>query len=182
MADEKTEKCVRVFFALWPADAERTALAAWQPALHKLCGGRIIRTDTLHNTLVFVGNIEVFRLEPLCLAAQEAGGEAFQLQFDEACYWKHNHIVFASPSRTPKQLGKLVRRLEQNLTAHGFEFDKRSYKPHVTLLRNAKWDSAPLPEMKKVMWRAKDFALVQSVPDGKGANYQVLARFPLRHS
>lgn len=182
MADEKTEKNMRVFFALWPDDAERAALAAWQPLVHKLCGGRIIRADTVHNTLVFLGNIEASRLEALYLAAQEADGGAFDLQFDAACYWKHNHIVFASPSRVPKQLEKLVHRLEQNLTEHGFEFDKRPYKPHVTLLRNAKWGSEPLPAMKKATWKVKDFALVQSAPDEKGANYKVLARFPLRHS
>ena len=182
MVDGKAEKSVRVFFALWPDDAERAALAAWQPPLHKLCSGRIIRTDTLHNTLVFLGNVEAHRLEALSLAAQEADGGVFDLQFDAACYWKHNHIVFASPGRVPKQLEKLVHRLEQNLVAHGFEFDKRLYKPHVTLLRNAKWGSEPLPEMKKVVWKVKDFVLVQSAPDEKGANYKVLAQFPLRHS
>jgi len=182
MVEEKSEKSMRVFFALWPDDAERAALAAWQPALHKLCGGRIIRADTVHNTLVFLGNIEAHRLEALSLAAQEADGGAFELQFDEACYWKHNHIVFASPSRVPKQLEKLVHRLEQNLAMHGFEFDQRPYKPHVTLLRNAKWGSEPLPVMKKVMWKAKSFVLVQSAPDEKGANYKVLAQFQLRHT
>ncbi len=182
MVDGKTEKSLRVFFALWPADKERAGLAAWQPALHKLCGGRIIRADTLHNTLVFLGNIEAHRLEALYLAAQEAEGGAFELQFDTACYWKHNHIVFASPGRVPKQLEKLVHRLEHNLAVHGFEFDRRPYKPHVTLLRNAKWSSDPLPEMEKVMWKMRDFVLVQSAPDEKGTNYRVLAQFPLRHS
>lgn len=180
MGGEKTEKSMRVFFALWPTDAERTALAAWQPALHKLCGGRIIRIDTLHNTLVFLGNIEAHRLEALNLAAQEADGEVFELQFGEACYWKHNHVVFASPSHVPKQLEKLVHRLEQNLAAHGFEFDKRPYKPHVTLLRNAKWNGELLPAMKKNIWKVKEFVLMQSAPDEKGANYRMLARFSLR--
>lgn len=180
MMTGKTAKSVRVFFALWPTDAERVALAAWQPALHKLCGGRITRADTLHNTLVFLGNIERHRLEALQLAAQEAGGEAFQLSFDAAHYWGHNRIVFAAPGSEPPQLARLVHGLEQRLSAHRFDFDKRSYKPHVTLLRNAKWGEAPLPERNRVVWQAKDFALVQSVPDEKGANYQVLARFPLR--
>ena len=70
MVDGKAEKSVRVFFALWPDDAERAALAAWQLPLHKLCSGRIIRADTLHNTLVFLGNVEAHRLEAPYLAAQ----------------------------------------------------------------------------------------------------------------
>lgn len=180
MAGEKTEKSMRVFFALWPSDAERIALAAWQLPLHKLCGGRIIRADTLHNTLVFLGNIEMHRLEALQLATQEVAGKAFKLQLNEACFWKHNHIVFASPIRVPKQLERLVHGLERSLLERDFGFDKRPYKPHVTLLRNAKWGHEPLPGMKRVVWDVKDFVLVQSAPDEKGANYRVLARFSLQ--
>ena len=179
MMTEKTKKRARVFFALWPDEAERAALAAWQPALHKLCGGRVTRAATLHNTLVFLGDIELHRLEALQLAAQEAGGEAFELSFDAARYWGHNHIVYATPHNAPRQLAQLVNGLEQRLAKHHFDFDKRPYKPHVTLLRNAKWSDTPLPDMDRVAWRVRDFALVQSVPDEKGANYQVLARFPL---
>ena len=57
---------------------------------------------------------------------------------------------------------------------HGFDFDRREYKPHVTLLRNARCDD-PLPKMPVVRWHVNDFAMVQ----GGGPNYQVLARFPL---
>lgn len=180
MTTGSTQASARVFFALWPSDAERAAMAAWQPALHRLCGGRIIRADTLHNTLVFIGNIGPHRLEALQLAAQEVGGEAFRLPFAGARYWKHNRIVYAAPGSVPPQLARLVRDLEQRLAARRFEFDKRPYQPHVTLLRDAKWGDAPLPGMSGAVWRIQDFALVQSVPDERGANYQVLARFPLR--
>ena len=173
------ENSARVFFALWPDNPERAALAAWQPALHRLCGGRVIRADTLHNTLVFLGDIELHRLEALQLAAQEVAGEAFELSFDVARYWGHNRIVYAAPNSVPPQLAQLVHGLEQRLARHRFDFDKHSYKPHVTLLRHAKWSDRPLPEMGRVVWRAKNFALVQSVPDQTGANYQVLARFLL---
>lgn len=180
MTTGSTEKSARVFFALWPSDAERVALAAWQPALHKLCGGRIIRANTLHNTLVFLGNVETDRLEALRLAAREVGGKAFQLPFVAARYWGHNRIVYAAPGSVPPPLARLVRDLEQRLSAHRFAFDQRPYQPHVTLLRNAKWSDAPLPGTGEARWQVKDFALVQSAPDEGGANYRVLARFPLR--
>ena len=120
------------------------------------------------------------RLEALQLAAQEVGGEAFELVFDVARYWGHNHIVYAAASAVPPQMMQLVIGLEQRLIRHHFSFDKRPYKPHVTLLRNANWSDTPLPDMPKVVWRSRDFALVQSASDGQGANYRVLARFPLR--
>jgi RNA 2',3'-cyclic 3'-phosphodiesterase len=170
---------VRVFFALWPADAERNQLAAWQKPLQHLCGGRVMRGETLHNTLVFIGDVEQSRLEALRLAAQEVSGKAFELHFDVAHYWGHNHIVYAAPGEMPQQLAQLADTLEQRLVAHRFSFDRREYKPHVTLLRNAHWTDAPLPKMQPVCWQIRDFALVQSEPQDGLTNYRVLAKFPL---
>lgn len=138
-----------------------------------------MRADTLHATLVFLGDVVQHRLEALQLAAQEVQGEPFDLVFDAARYWGHNHIVYAAPHEVPPQLVQLVHGLEQHLLKHRFHFDKRTYKPHVTLLRHAQWSDEPLPEMGKVVWRVKSFALVQSASDEQGANYRVLARFSL---
>ena len=180
MSKVPREKSVRVFFALWPDEAERTALAAWQPSLHKICGGSIMRDYTLHATLVFLGDVVTHRLEALQLAAQEVEEKTFELVLDAARYWGHNHLVYAAPRTVPPQLVQLVHDLEQCLTKHRFRFDKREYKPHVTLLRHAQWSDIPLPDMDKVVWQARSMALVQSAPDEQGANYRVLARFSLR--
>jgi RNA 2',3'-cyclic 3'-phosphodiesterase len=169
----------RVFFALWPTDAEREKLAAWQKPLRHLCGGRTMLAETLHCTLVFIGDVEQARLEALQLAAQEVEGKSFGLCLQVARYWEHNHIVFAAPCEIPQPLARLVDALEQRLSVRGFNFDQRQYKPHVTLLRKARWTESALPEMKLVCWQAGDFALVQSAQRQGGPNYRVLARFPL---
>ncbi len=169
----------RVFFALWPTAAERRRLADWQERLHKLCGGRAMRGETLHATLVFIGDVELPRLEALQLAAQEAGGQGFRLCFDAARYWEHNRIVYAVPADPPQQMAQLVATLQQRLAAHGFQFDRRAYQPHVTLLRNAQWRDEAMPRMQPVCWQAADFVLVQSVSRNGLASYEVLARFPL---
>ena len=169
----------RLFFALWPTAAESAALAAWQKPLKHLCGGRAMRGETLHATLVFLGGIEQARLEALQLAAQEVSAEGFELCFDVARYWGHNHIVYAAPSHVPQQLMQLVGVLEQCLTRHRFKFDQREHKPHITLLRNARWTDAPLPSMKPVRWQIREFALVQSAHQEGLADYRVLARIPL---
>jgi RNA 2',3'-cyclic 3'-phosphodiesterase len=181
MKDKIKEAPVRVFFALWPDTEERAALAAWQPALKKLCGGKVMRAETLHATLVFLGDVVQHRLEALKLAAQEVQGRPFDLTFNAAHYWGHNHIVHAAPGMAPPQLRQLVHGLEQCLIAHHFHFDKHpAYKPHVTLLRHAKWGDAPLPKMHEVKWRMEGFSLMQSVRNEEGANYLMLARFPFR--
>lgn len=179
MNQTASSKQVRVFFALWPDTAGRNALATWQPELQPLCGGRAMRGEGLHTTLVFLGDVGVERLEALQLAAQEVSGESFELKFTVAHYWGHNHIVFAAPAQTPPALLRLVGDLERHLRKHHFHFEPRSYKPHVTLLRHAQWTDSPLPLMNSVLWRMHDFALVQSHRDEQGASYEVLARFPL---
>ena len=180
MKDGKKEPSLRLFFALWPTEAEREALAEWQPPLHKLCGGRMMRTETLHATLVFLGSVAEHRLEAACQAAQETGFGAFKLDLEVAHYWKHNHIVYATPKTVPQALSGLVDGLERNLRKHRFHFEERPYKPHVTLLRNAQLNDAGLPPLPAVRWHVNDFALVRSMSDGHGARYEVLARVPLR--
>ena len=174
---EKT--AARVFFALWPDETERSVLAAWQGPLQQLCGGRPASVQSLHNTLVFLGNVALERLEALQLAAQEVNGVNFKIAFDMARYWGHNRIVYAAPGVVPSPLTQLVKELGQKLLHHHFTFERRSYKPHITLLRHAQWTDAPLPVMLPVVWAARDFVLVQSVSEGQGMRYEILARFPL---
>jgi RNA 2',3'-cyclic 3'-phosphodiesterase len=171
---------IKVFFALWPTAAERDQLAAWRAPLQQLCGGRAIRSETLHNTLVFVGQVAQADLEALRLAALAVDVEAFEMCMDGAHCWNHNHIVYAAPSHVPQPLRQLVDALELNLDRRGLEFDRRAYRPHITLLRNAHCPDKPLLAMPQVVWRCRDFVLVQSVQDGAGAHYRELARFPLR--
>lgn len=175
-ADKPT---ARVFFALWPTATESRQLVGWQTPLHHLCGGRTMRRETLHSTLVFLGEIESSRLEALQLAAQEVSGKSFELCFDTARYWGHNHIVYATASHLPQPLLQLADALAQQLKRHRFKFDQRDYTLHTTLSRNARWTDAPLPTMQPVRWQVKDFVLVQSVARDEGVDYRVLVRFPL---
>jgi len=138
-----------------------------------------MRTDTLHATLVFLGEVAQDRLEALKLAAEEVSAERMDLCFDQARYWGHNHILYAAPGDVPRSLLQLVSELERHLIRHRFKFEHQDYKPHVTLLRNARWCDDPLPEMRPVPWRIMDFVLLQSERRDGEANYRVLARFPL---
>lgn len=186
------EPAYRLFFALWPSAAESAALAAWQSPLRELYGGRPMRADTLHATLVFLGNVPGHRLEALSLAAQETDFAEFTLNLTSAHYWGHNHIVYAAPAEVPRQLERLANGLTSSLRKHRFRVEDRPYKPHITLLRNAKWAGAErgadqpvlghaeapdMPPLPLVRWRMCRFALVKSLSDEEGARYEVLAWF-----
>lgn len=177
--EKERENTLRLFFALWPDEAVREALAAWQPPLRERCGGRPMRADTLHCTLAFLGEVAAHRLEALQLAAQEVAATPFELDFDVARYWGHNHIAYAAPSQSPDALNELAADLHQRLRKHRFRFEEHTFKPHVTLLRHAKWSDQPLPGMPRVHWNVQDFVLASSLSDEQGARYEVLARIPL---
>lgn len=179
MDDLSDNSMARVFFALWPNDAERSVLAAWQAVLKAACGGRLMRADSLHLTLVFLGNIPCARLEALQLAAREVGAGGFELCLDEARYWQHNHILYTAPGVVPRPLAWLVSELEHALRQHQFEFEQRAYQPHLTLLRNARCGNASLAAPPPVSWKIRDFVLLQSAPHHGVPAYRVLARFPL---
>ncbi len=169
---------MKLFFAIWPDDAERAALAAWQPPLRECCGGRPMRLETLHSTLVFLGEVPGQRLPELIEVADAVGFRRFGLLLASAHYWGHNHIVYAAPEQMPEQLARLVGELEHGLRKRRFQIEERPYRSHVTLLRNAKWRDVPLPPMPAVRWQVDGFALVRSLSDEQGARYEVLARFP----
>jgi 2'-5' RNA ligase len=170
---------VRVFFSLWPKASERDAFAEWQTTLQPLCNGRLMRPDTLHATLVFLGEVATGRLAALMLAAEEVRAARFDFRVDAARYWGHNHILYAAPSNIPAPLLHLVSELERHLIRHHFKFEPREYKPHVTLMRNVHWNDEPLPEVLPVSWSIQEFVLVQSASQNSEANYRILAKFLL---
>lgn len=167
-----------MFFALWPDAAVRDALDRLAGELHRLRGGRRTRADTLHLTLVFVGNLPRERLPALQAAAAGIQAPAFTLTLDRTDCWPHNRIAHATASQTPAALLDLVAALEQGLDGLGIPFDHRPYKAHVTLLRKADCRRAD-PPIAPIAWHAREFVLVESALSAEGARYAILGRYPL---
>jgi len=179
-----------VFFALWPDEGLRKALVKVGGSLHALHGGRRMRPDSIHLTLVFVGQVDVRHIPDLLAMAGQQRVEGFTTLFDKAECWRHNHIGCLGAGETPENLLALVQALEGGLKALDIPFDRRPYKPHITLLRNAdcrreeagperegKAKNTPAPEA--VAWPARDFVLVKSSLRPEGALYEELGRWPL---
>lgn len=173
----------RVFFALWPDSEVRKRFHALGIKLHARLGGRHTQADTLHLTLVFVGEVDDALLAPTQDAAARVSVPAFEMAFDRLDCWRHNHIAHVGLTQTPPALFDLVEKLSRALKAAGIPFDARPYKAHVTLLRKAdcgkfrEENENPAPE--PIRWSARDFVLVKSSLGPGGARYEQLARWPL---
>lgn len=168
---------LRLFFALWPDAATGDALSRTGKLLHQHWGGRLMRADTLHITLAFLGRTPVEQLDVLAACADTVRTDAFELILDQAGYWRHNRIGWLGASQMPPQHLELVGALNTALRGAGFAVDARPHVPHVTLLRNTA--GGELPACEPVRWPITDFVLVVSRAEADGMHYDVIRRSPL---
>lgn len=190
MPDRAELKPARVFLALWPEALIRDRLAETGQRLHKFMPGRLTRPETIHLTLVFIGDLGRDRIPELIDKLGKVEAPSFRIDFDRADCWRHNRVAYLAPSRPPEALFRLVAGLESVLDDLAIPFDRRSYQPHVTLVRKAACpkanpavgrvsDSPEWGDIRPIMWSAGCFVLVESVPIPVGVRYDKLGSFSL---
>lgn len=188
MPDRAGLKPARLFIALWPEEAVRQGLAEAGASLHKRLSGRLTRPETIHLTLVFVGELARERVPELLGELGTVRSPAFNVTFDHVGCWRHNRIAYLAPSQPPQALLELVMRLEQSLDRLAMTYDRRPYTPHVTLIRKAECENPALGRVsgmsdkdiiRPVSWSASRFVLVESVSIPEGVRYDVLGSFVL---
>ena len=171
----------RVFFALWPDDEAMSHLAALAQDLTGRGGGRVMRPESLHLTLAFVGSVSPDRIPQLEEIAGAVRADPFELSLDRLGFWPQGGILWAGFRQAPAPLRGLAAELATNLRAAGFAIDARAganLAAHVTLARRVR--CASLPRLgTPVNWQVGEFALVESQLHSSAANYRTLARFPL---
>ena len=175
---------LRLFFALWPPPPVRAQLDAAAERLHRVRGGRRTRPETIHLTLVFVGDVAAARLPEICAVAESITTPGFEIVFDQANCWHHNQIAHLGASATPVPLTELVQQLETGLDRVGIPYDRRPYLPHITLLRKADCSAQienPMknPALEPIRWLARDFVLVSSSLRPGWALHEQMGRWPL---
>jgi 2'-5' RNA ligase len=171
----------RLFFALWPGpDAVVAATAA--VCRHVPPGtGRPQRSDQLHLTLEFLGDVP----EPRLASALEAGsaviGSAapFEIVLDRLEHWQRPQVLCLTASVDPEPLLALVRSLRSSLSDRGFVPERRPFKAHLTLARKVRLPPAAR-SVEPLRWAAHDYSLVESITGPEGSRYERLATWPMR--
>jgi 2'-5' RNA ligase len=164
----------RVFFALWPDDTARTAIARATRDAVRHCGGKPTPVENLHVTLAFLGPIT-----PDDLAKAEAltppPAVPFELVLDRLNLWARAQVLWVGSSTVPEALITLERELWDRLVELGFTRERRPYIPHVTLARKAQ---AARGAITPVPWRIEGIALVESKTGPRSSRYTVLKSWP----
>ncbi|MBI3149674.1 MAG: RNA 2',3'-cyclic phosphodiesterase [Betaproteobacteria bacterium] len=168
----------RLFFALWSPAAVRERLGVLVQAAARRAEARPTRPETLHLTLVFLGNCRTDQVAALCAGAAACRVEPFMLAFDQLGCWKTKGIVWLAPQLPAPELLALEQRLRQLALGLGLELDRRPYAPHLTLARKARLPF-PAQALEALRWPVEDFRLIESRLTPAGPTYHELARWPL---
>jgi len=169
----RLERTRRLFFALWPDDGLRAALAGQVRALVPDGVGRPQQPAQLHLTLEFLGPVPESRLGAVCDAADSVRAASCEVILDRVAYWRRSSVLCLLASETPPALVALVEDLRSALRARDLEADPRPYRAHLTLARKVRRPVRLAPPVP-VRWPVTGFALVESRTDPAGSIYTVL--------
>ncbi|GHB13545.1 RNA 2',3'-cyclic phosphodiesterase [Salinicola rhizosphaerae] len=166
---------LRLFFALWPDDASRRALAAEAENLAPRCGGYPLPAENLHITLAFLGSVDASRLTPLLELTQTWPALESVWTLDRLGHFPQPRIVWAGGAAAPA-LSALYEALWSRLSSHGFKPPHRAFTPHVSLVRQATRPASRSSLATSIQWRFDHLALVASARGESGSRYRTLAR------
>lgn len=161
----------RLFLALWPNTAARTALETLRASLAGI-EGRLTPQSHLHITLAFLGATNIEQRRCVEHACADIAAEPIEIRLERMRYRTRGGIVWIEPVVTPPALTDFVRALEAGLKTCGIALAPRPYRAHVTLARDVRRLSAPLLPVP-VGWTAETFCLVKSVPAPGGSRYTI---------
>lgn len=99
-----------------------------------------VKLGKLHLTLIFLGNVKKDRLSDLKLGCQKAvkGIEPFKVSFKGLGVfpgYDWPRVLWLGLKGDLKSLAALQKNMANELEERGFNFDKKTFKPHVTIAR-----------------------------------------------
>jgi 2'-5' RNA ligase len=181
---------VRLFVALEIPSAVRKNLAEFLATLRAISSQpRWVRTENLHVTLKFIGEVQAEKLGDIRAALSEVhSDQAVALDFRGAGFFpneKRPRVFWAGIEASANLVG-LAADIDRALEKLGVPPEKRPFSPHLTL---ARFEPPGLPEKLRAAIQenakrgfgsvaAKEFHLIESKLKPSGAEYTTLETFP----
>jgi 2'-5' RNA ligase len=164
---------VRLFFALLPDSETQLRITAAALELRLDPASRLVRPESLHMTLAFVGEVPALQVAAWRQIGAAQRISAFTLLFDLYEYWPKGKVVVAAARQSPASLDLLWRQIHGALAKHNLAPAHERLRPHVTLAR--KVSQAPvLQAMSAFDLKAQAFSLLQSDTSGVQPIYTVV--------
>jgi 2'-5' RNA ligase len=162
--------CSRLFFALWPDDQARLELVRLNQTIQAK-GFTPVQSQNSHVTLLFLGNVDAGSELLIKHSVTDISAKPFVLTFDRLSYWSRPKVLCLTCTQSVDELDNLVSALTMEVAHCGIQTDTRSYQPHITLARHARY----LPEInvEPIVWHAESFCLVESCSEPGGVYYKV---------
>ncbi len=165
----------RYFFALWPDEATKDALATQADLLTQTTHCRPSLPQNLHLTLAYLDTLtpeECDRIKSFnCPLAP------FELKLTAALHWPELALAYFNPAPS-NSLKALHDFLNQHLLAQGFKPERRAFLPHITLARDYQ-NTLAADLFKPTHWFVHELCFVQSTPHPDTSDYQIITRTPL---
>jgi 2'-5' RNA ligase len=160
----------RLFFALWPDARQRDRLRDAVNSVAKGVEGRAVERSNWHVTLAFIGSFPEHRVPYLLDRAGGIALEPFTLHFDRLEFWPRPRIACLCAMTVPPALQALVDQLQGILSDLGIRDEDRAYRPHITVVRNARqFNTERLAQRVATEWSG--FELMESVSSPGGVRY-----------
>jgi RNA 2',3'-cyclic 3'-phosphodiesterase len=173
----------RLFFALWPDEAQRAALEHAVARAVRHCGGRPVPVSNLHVTLAFLGSVALARIPELEKIGREvatvlAPHAPISLTFARLAYWKEAQLLCALATPDPAAARVVAATLQDAAATLGLSPDRKPFQAHVTLARKVVQPGV-VPRLRPVVWRFDAYALVDSRTEPSGPVYSIVDSYPL---
>lgn len=169
----------RLFFALYPPDDAVAQISHCASQAQQYYGGRIMRPDTLHLTLAFLGQTDTEQMQQIIASAPDWQVATGRITLSRIGYFRRPRVVWLGPEpEQPEWLYRVYDSLWDKLESLGWNRPETPFRPHVSLLRNANLSTEVVMACPSVSWVTGDAVLIASTPQPGGSSYQVLARVP----
>ena len=135
-----------------------------------------VRLESLHMTLLFLGECDADETERAKLAAHAIAASPFEVRLDQCEYRTRQAIVWLRGVSTAALTG-LADNLRAGLQRADVPFDPKPFIPHVTLGRKVRSAKTADCDLK---WVVHEFVLMRSAPSPGGSRYEAIGRWPLK--
>ena len=164
-----------LFFALWPDNRQRDRMRDFISPVAKLIEGRATDRREWHITLAYIGDLDERFIAELQESASAIQFEPFRLRLDRLEFWPRPKIAALVPPRIPPEHEKLVETLRGIIIAAGLEPAVRVYRPHITVVRNARtFETQRLAQSATTEWSS--FELIESIKERGNTIYRPLVK------